>query len=336
MKRIALCVLMLMMVCSAALADVQQRALKAAQRTLPEGVLAQTVTLFEGTDHALSGELIMPAGADETTPYVIFAHGSGPSDMDETIGANKPFRDLAYDLAALGVGSLRHDKITYSHPQHPCETVEQEYLEPAREAIRILREMTAAQRVYLIGHSEGGMLTPYLVDQCGFDGGISLAGTPLELWEISMAQNLAVIALMPQDQQPALLAQIEPERDKGILLSQMSEEEAKTQTVFGMPGTYLWHMARMDQAQIAAQSGKPFMFLWGDADFQVERAAFEAWQERLGASERYAYIVYPGLNHLFMPAGEDDSILNAQAAYAQPKQVDRRVADDIAAWIFAN
>ena len=34
-----------------------------------------------------------------------------------------------------------------------------------------------------------------------------------------------------------------------------------------------------------------------------------------------------------MPADEEDSILNAQAAYAKPKQVDAQVAKDIAEWI---
>jgi len=314
----------------------QQNAVSAAERPLPEGARAVAVTLFEGSDHALCGEWIIPANADENTPYVVFAQGSGPSDMDETIGANKPFRDLAYDLAALGVGSLRHDKITYSHPQRPCETVDQEYLYPAQEALRVLKAQTGAQHVYLIGHSLGGMLTPYLVESCGFDGGVSLAGTPLALWEISMAQNLAVLAAMPQSQQPMLLAQIEAEKEKGLRLAQMSDEEAGQTTVFGMPGLYLAHMARLDQAKIAMDSGKPFLFLWGAADFQVDRAAFDAWRERLGESPRFSYMTYPGLNHLFMPAGENDSILNAQTAYAKPKQTDGRVAADIAAWIRQN
>ncbi|MBQ4266263.1 MAG: alpha/beta fold hydrolase [Clostridia bacterium] len=304
-------------------------------KALGQGAQALAVTLFEGSGYPLAGEIVVPANADAHTPYVVFAHGSGPSDMDETIGANKPFRDLAYDLAALGVGSIRHDKITYSHPQRSCETIDQEYLEPAMEALRVLREATGAVSVYLLGHSEGGMLTPYLVDACGFDGGVSLAGTPLALWEISMAQNLALMDCVPEAQRAMLLAQIEAEREKGLRLAQMSDEEAALETVFGMPGVYLAHMARIDLAGTAKQSEKPFLFLWGEADFQVERDAFDAWHDRLGEDDRYAYITYPGLNHLFMPAGERDSILNAQAAYETPKAVDEKVSADIAAWIMA-
>lgn len=313
----------------------QTQAPEAPEAELPQGVTAQAVTLFAGTERELSGELLIPENAGADTAYVVLAHGSGPSDLDETIGGNKPFRDLVYGLAALGVGSLRFDKVTYAHPECPVTTVEQEYLEPVAEALRVLRETTGAARCYLAGHSEGGMLAPYLVQACGFDGGIALAGTPWQLWEISCAQNLAVIAALPEEQQGALLAQVDAERAKGEQLEQMTDEEAAQTTVFGIGGAYLVHMARMDQAQIAKDCGKPFLFLWGEADFQVSREAFDAWRERLGEDARFTYRTYPGLNHLFMPAGEDDSILNAQAAYQTPRQMDAQVAQDIAAWIAA-
>lgn len=195
-------------------------------RSIPEGAQAVPVILFEGSDYPLSGELIMPADADADTPYVIFTQGSGTSDMDETIGVNKPFRDLAYDLAALGVGSLRYDKIIFAHPHLPCETIDDEYLKPTQEALRVLRERTGTVRIYLIGHSLGGMLTPYLVDRCGLDGGIALAGTPQQLWEISMAQNLAILEAVPEAQRQIAMAQIETEREKGLRLAQMSDETA--------------------------------------------------------------------------------------------------------------
>lgn len=307
----------------------------ALERSLPAGAQALPVTLFAGTDHEMTGEVIVPAGADADTPYIVMAQGSGPSDMDETIGGNKPFRDLAYDLAALGVGSIRHDKITYAHPTRPCETVDQEYLEPVREALDVLRAQTDAQRVYLLGHSEGGMITPYLVQACGFDGGICVAGTPLTLWEIALMQNRAVLQALEGPQRGAMMAQLEAEEAKGRRLPEMSDEEAAGETVLGISAVYLRHMARMDQAQMAKDCGKPFLFLWGERDFQVERTAFEAWQERLGDDPRFTYRTYPGLNHLMMPAGEKDSILNAQAAYLEPKAVDAQVAADIAAWMMA-
>lgn len=307
---------------------------QALERALPEGAQAREVTLFAGSERELSGEIIVPADADDKTAYVVFAHGSGPSDMDGTVGANKPLRDLAYDLAALGVGSLCFDKITFAAPEWPIATVEQEYLEPVREALSVLRQETGAQRAFLIGHSEGGMLTPWLVTECGFDGGIALAGTPKQLWEISYAQNVALLDELPKEQRQVVVEQIETEAQRALTLADMSDEEAESATVFGMSAIYLRHMARMDQAKIAQDSGKPFLFLWGTADVQVDFAAFTEWNERLGDGP-FAYRTYKGLNHLFIPAQEGESILNIMAAYAIASRVDGQVALDIADWIAA-
>lgn len=312
----------------------QASAAQTVERALPEGVRAQGAALFAGSERELRAEILSPAQADEYTPYVVMAHGSGPSDLDETVGGVKPLRDLAYDLAALGVGSIRFDKITYAHPEWPVETVEQEYLEPIAEALSVLKASTGAKRVYLLGHSQGAMLAPYLVDRCGFDGGIALAGTPKQLWEISYAQNLALLEALPEEQRHEVLyMQVEYEREKALSLAEMSDEEAANTTVFGVSAVYQRYLAQMDQAQIARNCGKPFLFLWGEADFQVDEEAYSAWQAQLGDDDRFMYRRYPGLSHLFTQAGEDDSILNAQAAYQTPKVVEPQVAADIAAWI---
>lgn len=57
--------------------------------------------------YKLPGTLTLPkraVGPDACrVPCVILVHGSGPHDRDETIGPNKPFRDLAW-----GIGETRH------------------------------------------------------------------------------------------------------------------------------------------------------------------------------------------------------------------------------------
>jgi len=45
-------------------------------------------------------------------PAVVLVHGSGPNDRDETIGPNKPFKDLAGGLASRGIAVLRYEKRT--------------------------------------------------------------------------------------------------------------------------------------------------------------------------------------------------------------------------------
>ena len=63
---------------------------------------------------ALPATLTMPAGTGPL-PAVVLVHGSGPDDRDETVGANKPFKDLAAGLASRGIAVLRYDKRTKVH-----------------------------------------------------------------------------------------------------------------------------------------------------------------------------------------------------------------------------
>ncbi len=63
---------------------------------------------------SLPGTLSLPKG-DGPFPAVILVHGSGPQDRDETIGPNKPFRDLAHGLASRGIAVLRYEKRTKQH-----------------------------------------------------------------------------------------------------------------------------------------------------------------------------------------------------------------------------
>lgn len=302
-----------------------------ALRTLPEGASETEIRLFPDTERELQGKIIIPEV--ENAPYVVLVHGSGPNDMDSTLYGNKPFLDLAYDLAALGVGSVRFDKITLRHPELPCDTVEQEYLIPVQEACRVLRETTGTEQVFILGHSQGGMLMPWLVQACSASGGIALAGTPCALWEVSLQQNLDLISLMPQDQQPLLRAQIDAERARAEALPGLSADEARQQTVFGFNGFYLQYMGNLDQIAIAHEAGVPMLFLRGGQDVQVSARQHDAWLERLGESPLYTAITYPELNHLFMPAQPDENIGNVTTCYAIPAHVDARVAQDIAAWI---
>ena len=65
---------------------------------------------------ALPGTLFLPKGV-ENAAAVILVHGSGPNDRDETLGPNRPFRDLATGLATRGIAVLSYDKRTKVYPE---------------------------------------------------------------------------------------------------------------------------------------------------------------------------------------------------------------------------
>jgi len=90
----------------------------------------------------LPGVLSVPTG-DGPFPVVVLVHGSGPNDRDETLGGNRPFRDLAWGLASAGVAVLRYDKRTrvYGTSLPPEIGLEEEVIEDALSALAAVKKM---------------------------------------------------------------------------------------------------------------------------------------------------------------------------------------------------
>lgn len=124
---------------------------------------------FGDPEAPLPGTLQIPEG-DGPFPAVVLVHGSGPQDRDERIGERRPFRDVAWGLAERGIASLRYDKRTKVYAGRmgvPTEelTVEHETVRDAVDAVAWLRarEEIDAGRVFVVGHSLGGMVAPRIV-----------------------------------------------------------------------------------------------------------------------------------------------------------------------------
>ena len=126
---------------------------------------AETTPTVGSGEWALPATLTVPAGTGPF-PAVVLVHGSGPNDRDETVGANKPFKDLATGLASRGIAVLRYDKRTRVHRARTAKltglTVREEVIEDVLEAVKALRAQPGidSARVFVLGHSLGGMLIP--------------------------------------------------------------------------------------------------------------------------------------------------------------------------------
>ena len=138
------------------------------------------VTIGEG-EWALPGLLTIPQG-EGPFPAVVLVHGSGPNDMDETIGPNKPFKDIAEGLVQKGIAVLRYDKRTFAHGakmQNVTDiTVKEETIDDALAAIALLKadKRIDKDKVFILGHSLGGMLAPRMAYEASAIPDRSVAG----------------------------------------------------------------------------------------------------------------------------------------------------------------
>ena len=307
----------------------------------------EEVALRPGAEDETIATLLIPDG-EGPFPAVVMLAGSGPQDKDETSAvnaANRPFYDIAEELARQGVASIRYDKYTYAHAANMTEdeiahlTIQEEYINDAVAAVAALRADARIGDIYLLGHSQGAMLVPRIMQaieaQEGLGeiaGGVMLSGSPKPLWQISMAQN---VALLGDEQMESYEAILSEQIQLANSLDTMTEEELITKTVFGVSAYYQKDETSVDAAQAALENGRRLFIAQGDADWQVSTAdGIEAWKAALeGAQFPVEYHLYENLNHLLMT--QEGSVTRTLMDYALPGHVSQQVIEDIAAFILA-
>lgn len=283
----------------------------------------------------LPGTLAMPkAPAAARIAAVVLVHGSGPQDRDETIGPNRPFLDIARGLAAQGIAVLRYEKRTKARPQDFADgkyTMDDETTNDAVAAVAALRAAPGIDpdKVFVLGHSQGGMLAPRIAQHSGHVAGLILFAAPARsLLTILPEQNRYLFnadgAIDAQEQQflDAL--------DRKIANVRGNAEIADKDTPLGLPAGYWRAFEKIDPLVDAHPLEIPMLLLQGGRDFQVVDTDWQLWKKSFSTDPRATFKHYPTLNHLGI-AGEGPGTL---AEYNKPGgHVDAQLIDDVAGWI---
>jgi esterase/lipase len=284
--------------------------------------------------HSLVGILTVPKKA-ATYPIVVLVHGSGPQDMDETFGPNKPFKDLASGLASKGIASIRYVKRTmlYTREFTGTFTVKEEVMDDALAAIALARTIPAANKkqIYLLGHSLGGMMAPKAaVLAPDLKGVILLAAPARKLTDLIVEQTKYMFEL-EKDTTKAGRLQLdsvvkELNRSRITKLGTLKPDSS----LFGLPAAYWVDLNLYNQVATAKKLVSQRIFVaQGANDSQVSIADYNLWKTALGAKKTATLKLYPELNHM-MITQKDKSDLKQ---YSVPANVSPVVINDIAAWI---
>ncbi|MGN2246330.1 alpha/beta hydrolase family protein [Frateuria sp. GZRR35] len=286
----------------------------------------------------LFGALTLPAG-EGPFPAVVLVSGSGDNDRDELIGPNRPFRDIAEGLARLGIASLRYDKRNFDYNQtwgdKTGRVIDSEVTDDAVTAARLLAKQphVDAHRVFVVGHSLGAMMAPRIGRRDPQLAGLVLMAGParhiLDALEQQAREQSIRAGLSAEDVRKSVQAVTD---EKALLAKVGPGQDAPAGNFSNAPQTYWLSWQRVDPLADARALSMPMLFLQGASDFQVSPTLdFGRWKEALGQRDNTAFHLYPGLSHLFMPAGKTGTI----ADYTAPATVDPKVITDLATWIKA-
>lgn len=270
-------------------------------------------------------------------PAIVLVHGSGPNDRDETIGANKPFLDLAWGLASQEIVVLRYDKRTKVFPDQMAAlsttlTVKEEVVDDAAAAAALLRteESVDPKRVFVLGHSLGGTLIPRIAladpQATGF---VILAGATRPLEDLMLIQSEYLARLDGTLSAYEITALDDLKRQVDQVKDPALSTAAHPQGLLGAPVSYWLDLRGYNPAEAAVAVDRPMLILQGDRDYQVGVEDLNGWKLTLSSRSDVQFKLYTGLNHLFMP-GDGKS---TPAEYQTPGHVAEEVVNDIADWV---
>jgi hypothetical protein len=268
-----------------------------------------------GPKGALAGTL---TEAGRQAPVVLIVPGSGPTDRDgnNPLGvAAAPYRMLAESLAKRGVSTLRIDKrglfASKAAVDNPNAVTIADYAADVHGWAKEARRQTGASCVWLLGHSEGGLVALVAAqdeaDVCGVIT-VAAAGRPLsDVMREQLRSNPANAPILG-----AALAGID------------TIEKGGTVDTAALPGPlkglfnpavqpFLRDMFAHDPGKLAASLKVPLLIVQGGRDLQVTRADAEALHAAQPAS---TLRVIDEANHV-LKVVPDDRAAN-MASYADP------------------
>lgn len=257
---------------------------------------------------------------DRKRPVVLIIPGSGPTDRD----GNSPlgikaasYRLLADSLADASIASVRIDKrgmfgSAAAVPDANAVTID-DYVRDTRSWIDAIRQRSGVGCVWLLGHSEGGLVALATVAQSRDDicGLLLVATAGRRTGDILKAQLRANPANAP------LLAVAETMIDSHAAGRRVDPATIPPPLLPlfrpAVQGFLISNFA-LDPANLIQRVGKPILILQGERDIQVSAEDARVLQK---GNPSATLKLLPDTNHVLKHVTTDDPAANV-ATYADP------------------
>ncbi|HEX7857203.1 MAG TPA: alpha/beta fold hydrolase [Sphingobium sp.] len=270
-----------------------------------------------GPDGPLKGTMLSPGGFN--APVILMIPGSGPTDRD----GNNPLgvkaaslKLLAEGLAARGIATVRIDKrgmfaSAGAVPDANAVTID-DYATDVHVWVDAIRQRTNAKCVWLLGHSEGGLVALRAGQRAGSLCGIILVSTPgRPLGTVLRDQLKANPANAPLlDQANAAISDLEA----GKHVDMTKLPPALAQLFRPNVQDFLINAMALDPAKMLASYRDPVLILQGTRDIQV---SVEDANLLKAARPSATLVLLPDTNHVLKVVTSDSRAANI-ATYADP------------------
>ncbi|CAH0498804.1 alpha/beta hydrolase [Novosphingobium sp. CECT 9465] len=299
------------------------------------GEPAETPIAAPGPDAPLSGTLRSAAGPQRAMALII--PGSGPTDRDGNnplIGNAATYRLLAEALADKGIASVRIDKRgmfgSRAAVADPNAVTIPDYVADIAAWVSTIRAQTGAPCVWLIGHSEGGLVAlasaGAVDDLCGLVL-LSAGGRPFgEVIRQQLRANPANAPLLAAGERAI------DELTAGRRVAADALPGPLLQVFHPAVQGYLISAMARDPASLATDTALPMLIVQGGKDIQVPTGD----GERLKAAQpRATLLVVPGMNHVLKDVAGDSMADNIAVYRATDLPLSAGVAAAIASFMLS-
>jgi uncharacterized protein len=282
----------------------------------------------------LAGTLTIPEGMGPF-PAVVLISGSGPQNRNEEIMGHKPFLVIADYLSRKGIAVLRYDDrgVGKSLGQFGKATT-YDFADDAEAAFVFLENQPLIDKhnVGLVGHSEGGIITPIIASRNkDVDFIVLLAGTGLTGEQILLAQsdkileasgtnayeinethrlNAEIYRIIEQEPDSALAMKLMLRSTEQYIRADTSIKESEKDdrlkesvaNLSYMTSPWMRAFLVLDPQQFLEKTNCPVLVLNGSNDLQVpcdmnQQAVEKAL--KVGKNKDFKILKLEGLNHLF-------------------------------------
>lgn len=308
----------------------------------------KTIEVIVQGKYLLSATVTIPENEDEKYPAVVIVSGTGSADRDGNMKGFQMniYKQLAELLSSLGFVTIRYDKRGVAKSKGDAyKTGMLDLVHDVISQVEFLKTLSYVDpdRIVLLGHSEGCILTTIAHSKSPVAGLILLAGAGTSLKKAMQYQNMAIV------EEVKTMKGV-----KGLLLRKLVSEKKVVEKQNKFFGTILaskedviklqfkkfpakWlreHLSYTDEVilKLLQETDCPVLAITGEKDVQANAADLQA-VAALGKENIHCHVVKE-MDHMLREYTGEKSVLNVKKQYKNQigKPMHQQLEEEIEKW----